>query len=107
MIGLGLSLLQTASNSYISIIGLIERAAQRIAFMGICNKFAGILAPLAFSALVLRGLDDFDARVTAATTLTARAALLDAFTAQVHQPYMMMAALAAVLAVVDRAVAAA
>ena len=99
VIGSGLALLQTASNPYISIIGPIDSAAQRIAFMGICNKFAGILAPLAFSALVLRGLDDFDARVTAATTHDAREALLNAFAAQVHVPYMMMAALLAVLAV--------
>src|SRR5471032_2633223 len=45
VIGAGLSLLQTASNPYVSIMGPIESAAQRIAFMGICNKGAGILAP--------------------------------------------------------------
>jgi MFS transporter, FHS family, L-fucose permease len=44
--GAGLSLLQTASNPYISIIGPIESAAQRISFMGICNKIAGALSPL-------------------------------------------------------------
>ena len=38
VIGAGLSLLQTASNPYISILGPIDSAAQRIAFMGICNK---------------------------------------------------------------------
>lgn len=99
VIGAGLSLLQTASNPYISIVGPIESAAQRIAFMGICNKFAGLLAPLVFGALVLRGLDDFDARVKAAPNPAARDALLDAFAAQVHLPYMIMAALLALLAV--------
>ncbi|MEQ1653742.1 MAG: sugar MFS transporter [Hyphomicrobium sp.] len=99
VIGAGLSLLQTASNPYISILGPIDSAAQRIAFMGICNKFAGILAPIVFGALVLRGLDDFDARVKAAPTSEARDALLDAFAAQVHAPYMIMAALLALLGV--------
>ena len=42
VIGAGLSILQTASNPYLSIMGPIESAAQRIAFMGICNKAAGI-----------------------------------------------------------------
>jgi MFS transporter, FHS family, L-fucose permease len=98
-IGAGLSLLQTASNPYISIVGPIDSAAQRIAFMGICNKFAGLLAPFVFGALVLSGLDNFDARVKAAPTPEARNTLLDAFAGQVYWPYMIMAALLAVLAV--------
>ena len=98
VIGAGLSLLQTASNPYISIVGPIDSAAQRIAFMGICNKFAGLLAPFVFGALVLHGLDDFDARVKSAPTPEARDVLLDAFAAQVHRPYMIMAALLALLA---------
>lgn len=99
VIGSGLALLQTASNPYISIIGPIDSAAQRIAFMGICNKFAGMLAPFVFGALVLNGLDDFDARVKAAASVDAREALLNAFAAKVNVPYMMMAALLALLAV--------
>ncbi|WP_414076096.1 hypothetical protein, partial [Staphylococcus aureus] len=38
VIGAGLTLLQTAANPYISILGPIESAAQRIAAMGVCNK---------------------------------------------------------------------
>ncbi len=98
-IGAGLSLLQTASNPYISILGPIEGAARRIAFMGIANKFAGFLAPFIFGALVLRGLDDFDARVKSAPTKQARETLLDAFAAQVHLPYMAMAGLLVVMAI--------
>jgi MFS transporter, FHS family, L-fucose permease len=99
VIGAGLALLQTASNPYISIVGPIESAAQRIAFMGICNKFAGILAPLVFGALVLRGLDDFSAQVAAAPSSESRETLLNAFAAQVYWPYMIMAALLALLGV--------
>src|SRR4029453_15262475 len=44
IIGTGLTLLQTASNPYVTVLGPIESAAQRISIMGICNKVAGILA---------------------------------------------------------------
>lgn len=98
VIGAGLSLLQTASNPYISILGPIDSAAQRIAFMGICNKFAGVLAPLVFGALVLSGIDHFAQQVQAAPSVTAREALLAAFAARVYWPYMAMAALLVLLA---------
>ena len=42
----GLTILQTASNPYITILGPIESAASRISIMGICNKAAGAIAPL-------------------------------------------------------------
>lgn len=56
-LGTGLSILQTASNPYITIIGPIESAAQRISIMGICNKFAGIIAPLILSFIILNPSD--------------------------------------------------
>jgi glucose/galactose transporter len=90
VIGAGLALLQTAANPYISILGPIESAAQRIAFMGICNKIAGILAPLVLGALVMHGLGDLKTQVRAADPLT-RVALLDAFAARIHVPYLAMA----------------
>lgn len=99
VIGAGLSLLQTSSNPYISILGPIDSAAQRIAFMGICNKFAGFLAPLVFGALVLSGIDTLDQQVKAAPTLAARDALLNGFAARVYAPYMAMAAVLVVLAI--------
>ncbi|NVN31988.1 glucose/galactose MFS transporter, partial [Endobacter medicaginis] len=54
--GGGLALLQTAVNPYVSILGPIEGAARRIALMGICNKTAGILAPIALNLLALRDI---------------------------------------------------
>src|SRR6476660_699462 len=56
-IGAGLAVLQTAANPYITILGPKERAAQRISIMGICNKGAGIIAPLIFVAVVLKATD--------------------------------------------------
>jgi glucose/galactose transporter len=96
VIGAGLSLLQTAANPYISILGPIEGAAQRIAFMGICNKLAGILAPLVIGALVMHGLGDLKAEVQSADPAT-REALLDAFAARIHVPYLVMAGILAAL----------
>lgn len=56
-IGAGLALLQTAANPYITILGTRERAAQRFSIMGICNKAAGILAPLLFAAVIFKSTD--------------------------------------------------
>ena len=89
VIGAGLSLLQTASNPYISILGPIESAARRIAAMGICNKFAGILAPIILG-LVLHGIGDIAAQVKTADPAS-KAALLDGFAAKMHLPYLLMA----------------
>ncbi|MEW9571699.1 sugar MFS transporter [Rhodanobacter sp. Si-c] len=99
VIGAGLSLLQTASNPYISILGPIDSAAQRIAAMGICNKFAGFLAPFVFGALVLSGLDTFAEQVKAAPSQAAHDALLNSFAARVYWPYMTMAVLLVLLAI--------
>ncbi len=99
VIGAGLSLLQTASNPYISILGPIDSAAQRIAFMGICNKLAGAIAPYAFGMLVLSGISTFGQQVASAPTAAAREALLDAFAGKVHLPYMIMAGLLVVMAI--------
>lgn len=99
VIGAGLALLQTSANPYISIVGPIETAAQRIAVMGICNKAAGILAPIVFGLLVMRGVGDFGAQVSAAPDAGAREALLNGFAEKVHWPYMAMAVLLALLAV--------
>lgn len=99
VIGAGLSLLQTASNPYISILGPIESAAQRIALMGICNKVAGALAPLAFGALVMTGIDAFLDQITKMATGPSRDALLTEFAARVFWPYMALAGLLVVLAI--------
>ena len=84
VIGGGLAMLQTAVNPYISILGPIESAAQRIAVMGICNKVAGMLAPLLIGTLVLHGIGDLATQVGAADAAT-KATLLNEFAAQ--DPY--------------------
>lgn len=55
LIGIGLTVLQTASNPYATILGPRESAAQRISFLGICNKLAGILSQYVIGGLLLTG----------------------------------------------------
>lgn len=57
-LGTGLTILQTASNPYIVLLGPIESAATRISLMGIVNKGAGVLVPLIFASIVLSDLGD-------------------------------------------------
>lgn len=98
IIGSGLSLLQCASNPYISILGPIESAAQRISLMGICNKTAGIISPLVIGSTVLSGVDVIERQVREAADTQTREALLNEFAAKVHAPYMMMAGMLVLLA---------
>lgn len=98
VIGGGLALLQTAANPYIAILGPIESGAQRIAVMGICNKLAGMLAPIAFGLLIMQGVGTLADQVAAAGPAE-REALLDGFARQIYVPYLCMAGLLALLAV--------
>jgi len=53
VLGTGLTILQTASNPYVVLIGPIESAATRISIMGLINKSAGVLVPIIFTAVIL------------------------------------------------------
>ena len=87
LIGAGLALLQTTANPYITILGPKERAAQRISIMGICNKGAGILAPLILSAVILRSSDSVLFDQIPLMTETAKNAALDGLIRRVIIPY--------------------
>jgi MFS transporter, FHS family, L-fucose permease len=100
--GMGLTLLQTASNPYISIIGPIESAAKRISIMGICNKGAGILSPIMLSTIVLKNANQLQAQINAATDPVAKAALLNELAGRIIYPYIVMAIVLFILAVLIR-----
>ena len=89
--GAGLSILQTASNPYISIVGPIESAAQRISIMGICNKVAGILSPLILGAIVLKDATALETQIISTTDLQSKNALLDELAGRVIIPYIIIA----------------
>ena len=98
IIGSGLSLLQTASNPYVSILGPIESAAKRISIMGICNKAAGILSPIILSLFVLKGINKLEEKVNTAPSEQAKEALLNDFASKVYVPYLIMAVILLALA---------
>ncbi|AWV96824.1 sugar MFS transporter [Arcticibacterium luteifluviistationis] len=89
-LGAGLAILQTAANPYITILGPKERAAQRISIMGICNKAAGILAPLIFAAVVLRATDSDLFQNLASMNEVDKAAALDELIQRVVTPYLIV-----------------
>ena len=91
VIGSGLSLLQTASNPYISIIGPIETAARRISIVGLCNKVAGIISPIVLSAFVLKGVNQLEQKVIDAPDQTTKDAILNEFAKNIYVPYIIMA----------------
>lgn len=90
-LGSGLAVLQTVANLYITLIGEQERAAQRISIMGICNKGAGILAPLVFSWAILRPSDKVLFKEIPLMDEVLRAATLDALIMRVALPYFVVA----------------
>jgi len=100
--GMGLSLLQTASNPYISVIGPIESAAKRISIMGICNKVAGALSPVILSAIVLSGASEIESQITAASDEQTRVQLMEALAQRVILPYIVMAGVLLLLALMVR-----
>ena len=87
LIGIGLTVLQTASNPYATILGPRESAAQRISFLGICNKLAGILSQYVIGGLLLTG-----------ATAAAGTASLE----RVVTPYLILTGVLVLLAVMIR-----
>ncbi|MDG6094559.1 glucose/galactose MFS transporter [Acetobacter sp. AN02] len=98
VLGAGLTLLQITINPYVSLLGAPDRAAQRIAIMGVSNKFAGILAPVLFAFLVMPDVGNVASGLKNTPPGPEREALISAFTGAVHGPYMIMALLLLVLA---------
>lgn len=100
--GTGLSILQTASNPYVTILGPIESGAKRISIMGICNKVAGVISPLVLGAILLKNADALKLQVEQTTDMVAKAALLDDMAAKVIMPYIIMTIALIVLAIMIR-----
>jgi len=85
-LGTGLTILQSASNPYVVLIGPLESAARRISIMGLINKSAGVLAPIVFTALIFSD---------SALALDARSIDKAAVAQELVKPYMVMALLLA------------
>jgi len=89
MLGTGLTILQTASNPYIVLVGPIKSAATRISIMGLINKSAGVLAPIVFTTLILS-----DIHIGSDLSLLDTASLAQ----KLVKPYVIMGTVLSVLA---------
>ena len=85
--GTGMAILQTAVNPYVTIIGPIESAAQRMSIVGVCNKFAGIVSPLIFAAFILKVSDKALFEALPTLSEVAKNAALDELTRRMMIPY--------------------
>ncbi len=99
--GIGMTLLQTASNPYITILGPMESAAKRIAIMGIANKVAGALGSFIFGAILLSGIDGIKEKLSVVGDVE-KAQLLDTMADSVVTPYIVMAVVLFVLGILIR-----
>lgn len=99
VMGTGLAILQTAANPYVVVIGPRESAAARISVLGLANKIAGFIAPIALTVLVLSNMKEYTADKIAALDVTAKTAALNSLALQLQAPYIYMGVIILVLAV--------
>lgn len=92
MLGTGLTILQTASNPYIVYLGPVKSAAMRISIMGIINKSAGVIVPIAFTALVLADVGDVSSDYLIGLSEAEKSAELSELSGKLVKPYIMMSA---------------
>ncbi|WP_206483429.1 sugar MFS transporter [Thalassotalea sp. G2M2-11] len=99
ILGTGLTVLQTAANPYLVVIGPAKSAAVRISFMGILNKSAGIIAPIFFTAYVLTDMSQFNEARLSGLAIEQRMIELQELSNRLITPYLIMAAMLALLSV--------
>ena len=87
--GAGLTILQSASNPYVTMLGPLNSAAKRISFMGICNGIAGVMAPIILGSIIL---SDADSLSTSLNIMSGeeKTILLNALAHRVILPYLVM-----------------
>lgn len=99
--GIGMTLLQTASNPYITILGPIESAAKRIAIMGIANKVAGALGAFIFATILLSGMEGIREKLST-VSISEKTNLLNTMADSVITPYIIMASVLFILGILIR-----
>lgn len=90
VISIGMVLLQTAANPYVTIIGPRESTAQRMGFMGMANRFGGVLTQLIFSSILLSDAGDISNQLTSASVAEKELILTD-YLSKVINPYILLA----------------
>jgi FHS family L-fucose permease-like MFS transporter len=86
----GMTLLQTASNPYITILGPIESAAKRISIMGISNKVAGMIGIFILVELLFSDTQTLSEKIATLSGVEL-ANELDVLASRVIFPYIIMA----------------
>lgn len=94
--GLGLAILQTAANPYVTILGPRESGAKRMSIMGICNGVAGILGPIILGSIVLSNADQVKESVQF-MSFAEKTATLNVLAQKVIVPYVIIAIILAVI----------
>lgn len=87
--GTGLTLLQTAANPYLAVIGPVESTAQRVGFMGISNKIAGLIGIGILGSIFLLSADSILVELKT-LSLTEKAIVLDKYALKVVWPYLLI-----------------
>jgi glucose/galactose transporter len=90
--GSGLSLLQTASNPYVTVIGPVESAARRMSVMGICNKVAGMIGILILYNALFKGKEQLIENIQNTPAGPAKEQMLQQLSNGVILPYIIMTA---------------
>jgi len=100
----GLTLLQTAANPYIVVLGPIESAAKRISIMGICNKIAGAIAPLLLIHFITKNPDEIDSlkHLLPGLTPLKQQLLLDGLSGRLIGPYILITSVLVILGLIIR-----
>lgn len=99
MQGTGLTLLQTASNPYVTILGPIESAAKRISFMGMSNKLAGMVGIFILVKLLFSDTQALSAKISSLTGSELENEL-NLLAQRVITPYIIMASVLGLLALI-------
>jgi glucose/galactose transporter len=100
IMGIGLSLLQTASNPYVTVLGPVESAARRMSIMGICNKLAGIIGVLILANTLFSTTDGLVEQIKAMDLADpGREVLLQQLSNKVIVPYLIITAILIALVV--------
>jgi len=99
--GSALAVLQTVANPFVTIIGPLDTTTKRMGFCGICNKGAGILAPIVFSALVIKPHEaSYQALRGGILEGAEKTAAMEELLGSVIVPYLVLAAFLIVFSIV-------
>ena len=98
--GSAMALMQTAINPYLSIIGPIESAAQRIAIAGVFNKGAGIIVPFILGGILLKGSAEISEKLQSLPPGPEHDALMNSLLSRVDTLYIILAVVVCLFAVV-------